>query len=138
MTAAMQNVTATIFGIIFILLIAAIIVTIARRLSFDSIDVDDTSYQEEDSEEYFFIYASNANRYPYSAGCTRVIAPNREAAEAVFRIYHPDFFPDLMSCAAVYAGDEFRMTNIFGTGNYGEYEHETLVVSRRVLVKKEV
>ena len=91
---------------------------------------------EDDLKEYFFLYADN-KWFPYRAGWTRVMAPDFNIAEAVFNAFHPGTVDGLTNCATVCEGELFRKTNIFTTGNYGEYEHETIVASRMTIVRKE-
>lgn len=121
--------------------IAFFIVLIARLVKGTIVEIggvdDEPEYVEDDLNEYFFLYADN-KRFPYKAGWTRVLAPDFNAAEAVFNAYHPGTVEGLTSCASVYEGDLFRQTNIFKTGNYGEYEHETIAASRTKIIKKDV
>lgn len=93
-------------------------------------------YNEDDLNEYFFLYADSP-RYPYKAGWTRVLAPNLDIAHKLFNAFHPAEIEGLTNCAAVYDGDTFRQTSIFSTGNYGEYEHETLTAHRMTISKKD-
>ena len=97
---------------------------------------DEPEYSEDDLNEYFFLYA-DSSRYPYKAGWTRVLAPNLDIAHKLFNAFHPAEIEGLTNCAAVYDGDTFRQTSIFSTGNYGEYEHETLTAHRMTIAKKD-
>ena len=98
---------------------------------------DEPEYIEDDLNEYFFLYADSP-RYPYKSGWTRILAPDLNIAHKVFSAFHPEEIEGLTNCAAVYDGDSFRRTSIFTTGNYGEYEHETITASRMTIEKKEV
>lgn len=122
-----------VFAIFFIVLISRLI----KGAIAIGDDENEPEYIEDDLKEYFFCYADN-KRYPYKAGWTRVLAPDLEGAEAVFRVFHPDTIEGLTSCAVIYDGLMFRQTNIFATGNYGEFEHETITASRMTIAQKEV
>lgn len=144
MTTSIQIITAVILSTAFIAIVATITAYMVKKAIVDiktdgSVD-DEPVCVEDDLKEYFYLYADTESQvykhYPYRAGWTRVLAPNREAADGAFRAYHQDYFPGMLSCACVYEGDLFRNTSIFNTGNYGEYEHETITVSRLTITKK--
>ena len=128
-----------IFGVILIsvafVAFCILLIRVAVRMSAYE-NGDDPEYIEDDTQEYFYLYADMFKCRVYKAGWTRVLAPNRDAADAAFRAYHPDYIAGILSCAVVYEGDFFRQTSMFKTGNYGEYEHETISLSRMVIVKK--
>ena len=124
--------------VVFIALCVVLIYRLVKGTIIEiGVDDDEPEYIEDDLNEYFFLYADN-KRFPYKAGWTRVLAPDFNTADAIFNAYHPGTINGLTSCASVYEGDLFRQTSIFKTGNYGEFEHETITASRMKIVKKDV
>ena len=122
--------------VVFVAFCVALVVRLIKSTISDfKSDEDEPEYVEDELNEYFFLYADN-KRFPYKAGWTRVLAPDFNAAEAVFNAYHPGTVEGLTNCATVYEGELFRQTNIFKTGNYGEFEHETIAASRMKIIKK--
>lgn len=133
---AVHYITAVILTVAFITFCVVLIVRLVKgTITEIGGNEDEAEYIEDDLNEYFFLYA-DSKRYPYKAGWTRVLAPNLNIAHKLFSAFHPEEIEGLTNCAAVYDGDSFRQTNIFTTGNYGEYEHETITVSRLTIIEK--
>lgn len=76
---------------------------------------------------YYFTYGTDYN-YPYQSGWTRILAPTRPCAIALFRAYHPDIFLDTINCAGIYDEEEFKDTSMYKHGNFGAKENEAIVV----------
>ena len=77
------------------------------------------------NQTYFFTYGTSGQ--PFSGGWTKVLAPNRELACAMFRTLHPDRTPGLLNCSTVYTEEEFKRTIMYeNMNNLGAACRETL------------
>lgn len=141
MNTPIQTATVLIVTAALISVCVAILVRLRKTAPSGDDTPDEAEYIIDDNlEEFFFTYADPTGEpfkhYPYKAGWSRVLAPSITAAEHAFRAFHPDYFPGILNCVTVYRGDIFRKTSIYLTGNYGEYEHETITVSRQTVIEK--
>lgn len=78
---------------------------------------------------FYFTYGTDP-AYPFEGGWTTVIAPDRLAATALFRIYHPDRTKGIVNCADIYDEENFKSTDMFVKGNFGSNCHETIMIGR--------
>lgn len=85
---------------------------------------------------FYFTYGTDGQ--PYHGGWTEITAPNRNAACAAFRAFHPDVIPGLLNCSAVYTEDAFTKSCMSGPdGNFGYHCHETITIQREIHPGKE-
>lgn len=77
-------------------------------------------------KRFYFTYGTDA-RFPFFRGWTEVVAPDKEAACAVFQCYHPNR-PDsaALNCAWIYTEEEFRKTCMYRGDYPGEFCHEVI------------
>ena len=83
--------------------------------------------------KFYFTYGSEGQ--PFCGGWTEVEAPDRHAACAVFRVYHPDKTEGLLNCCTVYTEENFKKTSMYQRpdGNFGYRCHETIILRRELL-----
>lgn len=82
-------------------------------------------------ERFYFTYGTDGQ--PFRGGWTEVIAPNRSAACAAFRAFHPDKTENLLNCSSVYDQKSFERTEMFGpSGNFGSRCHEIITLTRTI------
>ena len=75
--------------------------------------------------KFYFTYGSEGQ--PFCGGWTEVEAPDRHAACAAFRAYHPDKTEGLLNCCSVYEEADFMRTSMYGPGgNFGRRCLETI------------
>lgn len=67
--------------------------------------------------KFYFTYGTDPS-YPFQGGWTEVEAPDRNSADVLFRLFHPDRIPGILNCAFVYTEEEFLSTNL-PYGNFG-------------------
>ena len=82
-------------------------------------------------QTFFFTYGTSG--YPFSGGWTEVIAPSREAACALFRLFHPNVHEDLLNCADVYNEATFINSSMYTLGNFGHKCREIIKCSLKVV-----
>ncbi len=88
-------------------------------------------------QRYYFTYGLDPT-YPYQGGWTTIEAPNRAAACAVFKAYHPSEHEHSLNFADIYTEEEFIETDMGGPhSNLGAYCHEFISINRRVFAPKE-
>lgn len=81
--------------------------------------------------KFYFTYGSEGQ--PFFGGWTEVEAPDRHAACAVFRAFHPDKTEGLLNCCSVYDEADFKRTSMYGPdGNFGYRCHETITLRREL------
>lgn len=80
---------------------------------------------------FYFTYGTDP-AYPFEGGWTTVIAPDRLAATALFRIYHPDRVKGIVNCADIYDERSFKMLDMFTRGNFKKFCREVIMVGRVV------
>lgn len=76
--------------------------------------------------KFFFTYGTSGQ--PFVGGWTEVNAPNRKAAVAAFRAFHPDKIGNLVNCSSIYSETEFQHTEMAKSGNFGAFCHETITL----------
>lgn len=82
-------------------------------------------------ENFYFTYGTNG--HPFVGGWTKIEAPSREAAIAIFRAIHPDKYEGLLNCCSVYDQKEFCKTSMWREGNFGVHEHEVILMQHIVI-----
>lgn len=87
-----------------------------------------------DLSRFYFTYGTSG--YPFVGGWTVVTAPDRHAACAAFRCFHPDKIPGIVNCADIYSEDEFLITKMAETGNRGSRCHESITFKGGALKRK--
>ena len=65
-------------------------------------------------------YYTYGPAHEFGGGWTEVEAPDRETANKLFRVFHPDFTPNILRCAFVYTEEEFIKTRMHEKGNIGK------------------
>ena len=78
---------------------------------------------------FYFTYGTDGQ--PFVGGWTEVEAPNRHAACAAFRAYHPDKTDGLLNCSSVYDEELFKLTEMCRRGNLGSHCWERISIKRR-------
>lgn len=87
--------------------------------------------------KFYFTYGTDGQ--PFFGGWTEVIAPNKDIAVAVFRMYHPDKIEGIVNCSTIYTEEEFKETRMAGPdGNFHRFCHEIITVTRTVHNRKEI
>lgn len=81
---------------------------------------------------YYFTYAAS-DRFPFIGGWTEVEAPDMKAAVTIYRIYHPGKVDGLINCSFVYPEENFFETQMPARGNFGNYCHEKISITREVM-----
>lgn len=83
--------------------------------------------------KFYFTYGSEGQ--PFCGGWTEVEAPDRHAACAAFRAYHPDKTEGLLNCCSCYTEEDFKKTSMYQRpdGNFGYRCHETITLQRELL-----
>ncbi len=77
--------------------------------------------------KFYFTYGTEGQ--PYFGGWTEVIAPDRDAACALFRAVHPDRHEGYLNCSSVYSEMQFKNSRMSGErGNFGFFCHEVIKV----------
>ena len=78
--------------------------------------------------KFYFTYGTDGQ--PFVGGWTEVEAPDRRAACAAFRSYHPDKTEGLLNCSSVYDEAWFKQTEMYRNGNFGVRCHERITLRR--------
>ena len=83
--------------------------------------------------KFYFTYSSEGQ--PFCGGWTEVEAPDRHAACAAFRAYHPDKTEGLLNCCSCYTEEDFKKTSMYQQpdGNFGYRCHEIITLQRELL-----
>lgn len=83
--------------------------------------------------KFYFTYGTEG--HPFFGGWTEVEAPDRHAACAAFRAYHPDKTEGLLNCCSCYTEEDFKKTSMYQRpdGNFGHRCHETITLRRELL-----
>lgn len=77
-------------------------------------------------KKFYFTYGTDS-RYPFRGGWTLVYATDLNSAIRIFREYHPNREgSDCLNCADYYTAENFEKREIYKTGNFGAYCHETI------------
>lgn len=88
-------------------------------------------------QKFYFTYGTDRG-YPFRGGWTLIEAPDLNTAIQIFRAFHPDRQGSgCLNCADYYRGDRFEQSESFKNGNFGEYCHEIIRVTRE-LKKEEI
>lgn len=82
-------------------------------------------------KNFYFTYGTEG--HPFVGGWTKIEAPNRSIAVAIFRSIHPDVLPELVNCSSIYEEDEFRKTSMWTKGNFGKHEVEVVLMHHIVI-----
>lgn len=78
---------------------------------------------------FIFTYGTS-DTMPYQGGWSLVYAPDKAAACAAFRAFHPDRTPGILNCSSVYTAEEFEKTTMNGPdGNFNEKCHEVITLA---------
>ena len=75
-------------------------------------------------KNFYFTYGTEG--HPFYGGWSKIEAPTREIAIALFRLIHPDKTPGLVNCSSIYDEETFRKTSMWIRGNFGIHEHEVV------------
>lgn len=86
-------------------------------------------------EKFYFTYGTDSG-YPFRGGWTLIIAPDEKTATQIFRAFHPDRWSGCLNCSDYYRADRFEQSDMYKTGNFGAYCHETIRVSREITKEK--
>lgn len=78
-------------------------------------------------QNYYFTFGTS-NLYPFKGGWTKIEAPSRNAAIAIFRAYHPDRTEGVINCADIYDEARFHSTEMWTQGNLGKHEVEIITM----------
>ena len=78
--------------------------------------------------KFYFTYGTEGQ--PFVGGWTEVDAPDRRAACAAFRAYHPYKTEVLLNCFSVYDEDRFKLTEMYRRDNFGFRCHELIQITR--------
>lgn len=86
-----------------------------------------------ENKSFYFTYGTS-DCFPYRGGWTEVIAPDRETAVYLFRIYHPDHTPGTVNCAGIYTREQFESTGMHlpSNGNFGHNGREVIALRIRL------
>ena len=77
-------------------------------------------------QKFYFTYGTDS-RYPFRGGWTLVYATDLQSAISIFRAHHPNREgSDCLNCADYYTAESFEKREIYKTGNFGAYCHETI------------
>lgn len=88
-------------------------------------------------EKFYFTYGTDSG-YPFRGGWTLIEAPDLKIAIDIFRAFHPDRdVRGILNFANYYRGENFEQMQMYKTGNFGEYCHETIRVTRELTKSKE-
>lgn len=87
-------------------------------------------------KNYYFTYGTEGQ--PFYGGWTKIEAPSRESAIAIFRALHPDRTLGLLNCSSVYEEDDFHKTSMWCKGNFGVHEQEVILMQHIVIGGAEV
>ncbi|MGN1370613.1 MAG: hypothetical protein ACI4WX_17195 [Aristaeellaceae bacterium] len=82
--------------------------------------------------KFYFTYGTS-ELYPFKGGWTEIVAPDRSAACAIFRMFHPNSYNGCLNCSEVYSRDEFVKTGMYKEGNFGVRAHEVITLKRKLL-----
>lgn len=74
--------------------------------------------------KYYFTYGTDGQ--PFRGGWTEVEAKSEAEAIAAFRSKHPDRIDGLVNCAGIYTARAFRVTQMYGFGNFGKFCQEKI------------
>lgn len=81
--------------------------------------------------KFYFTYGTDGQ--PFVGGWTEVEAPDRHAACAAFRAYHPDKTEGLLNCSSVYSEETFLKLCMSGPdGNFGRHCHEVITIAQEL------
>lgn len=83
-----------------------------------------------------FYYTYGTEGHPFYGGWSVVEAPDRDAADAAFRAYHPDKRSGLLNCCNIHTEEYFQKTAMAAEGNFGYRCQEIITLSREVLGKE--
>lgn len=74
-------------------------------------------------KNFYFTYGSNP-QFPFSYGCSRVVASDKHEACRIFRTYHPNV-NGCMNCADIYSEEQFNKAKTRCSSSFS-FEHEVL------------
>lgn len=78
-------------------------------------------------KNYYFTYGTS-DSYPFKGGWTKIEAPSKRIAIAIFREYHPDTHKDIVNCCSIYEEEQFHKTSMWSKGNFGKHEVEIITM----------
>lgn len=82
--------------------------------------------------KFYFTYGTEGQ--PFVGGWTEIEAPDKRAACAAFRVYHPDKTERVLNCSWVYSEEDFKNSCMAGpNGNFGYFCHEKITITRAVI-----
>lgn len=82
---------------------------------------------------FIFTYGSNSKNQPYKGGWTRVTADDAGDAVRAFTAFHPNTKDGLVSCAFIYAEEDFLKTDMAKDhDSFGHNTREIIVVNRNL------
>jgi hypothetical protein len=76
--------------------------------------------------DFYFTYGTS-EKYPFRGGWSKVTAPSINRALDLFTLIHPNR-NGCLNCADYYPEDRFKSTTMFKEGNFGEFEHEHIIL----------
>lgn len=79
-----------------------------------------------------FYYTYGTEGHPFYGGWSVVEAPDRDAADAAFRAYHPDKRSGLLNCCNIHTEEYFQKTAMAAEGNFGARCQEVITLNREV------
>lgn len=82
-------------------------------------------------KNYYFTYGTEG--HPFVGGWTKIEAPSRQIAVAIFRAIHPDVLDGLVNCCSIYDEELFRQTSMWSKGNFGKHEQEVVLMQHIVI-----
>ncbi len=74
-------------------------------------------------KNFYFTYGSNP-QFPFSYGCTRVVANNKQEAIKIFKAFHKDV-NGAINCAFIYTEEQFNKAKEKCSSSFS-YEQEVL------------
>lgn len=82
-------------------------------------------------KNFYFTYGTEG--HPFVGGWTKIEAPTRQIAVAIFRSIHPDKIEGLVNCCSIYDENEFHNTSMWSKGNFGVHEQEVVLMQHIVI-----
>lgn len=90
-------------------------------------------YIDMENKRFYFTYGSG-DAHPFKGGWTVIEAPDRHAACALFRIYHPDRDHEgCINCSDIYNEEDFKKTDMYAKGNNWGAACQEIISVKRIL-----
>lgn len=80
-------------------------------------------------KNFYFTYGSNP-QFPFSYGCSRVVANDKHEACMIFRTYHHDV-NGAINCAFIYTEEQFNKAKTRCSSSFS-FEHEVLEANHEI------